>query len=35
MDSALPSLVDYVKIENMSKAYYTEEEWKKDGWDLL
>ena len=29
MGSALPSLVEYVKIENMSKGFYTEEEWKK------
>ena len=35
MGSALPSLQEYVKIENMSKAFYTEEEWKKDGWDNL
>ena len=35
MESALPSLVEYVKIENMSKAYHSEEDWQKNGWDNL
>lgn len=34
-ESALPSLVDYVKIENISKSFYTAEEWKTVGWDKL
>ena len=29
MGSALPSLVEYVKIENVSKVFHPEEEWQK------
>lgn len=35
MESALPSLVEFVKIENMSKGFYTPEEWQAKGWDRL
>ncbi len=30
--SALPSLIDYIKIDNMSKGFYNAEEWKDFGW---
>lgn len=33
--SALPSLEEYIRIENMSKGFYTAEEWKSGGWDKL
>lgn len=35
MESALPSLLEFVKIENMSKGFYTPEEWQTKGWDKL
>lgn len=35
MESALPSLLEYVKIDNMSKGFYTPEEWEKFGWDSV
>lgn len=35
MASALPSLVDFIKIDNMSKLYHTPEEWNAVGWDKL
>lgn len=35
MESALPSMIEYVKIENISKAFHTPEEWKATGWDKL
>ena len=35
MESALPSLMKYVEIDNMSKGYYTTEEWNNEGWDKL
>jgi hypothetical protein len=35
MGSALPSLVEYVRIENMSKGFYAAEEWKAVGWPKL
>lgn len=33
--SALPSLLEYVRIENMSKGFYTKEEWETVGWPKL
>lgn len=33
--SALPSLCEYVKIENMSKGFYSAEEWTAVGWPKL
>jgi hypothetical protein len=35
MGSALPSLVDYIKIENISKAFHTPEDWQTTGWNKL
>lgn len=35
MESALPSLVEYVKIENQSKDFLSNEEWNTHGWDNL
>lgn len=35
MGSALPSIIDYVKIENLSKAFCTPEEWNTTGWEKL
>jgi len=32
MQSALPSLVDFIAIDNISKGFYTPEEWSKSGW---
>ena len=35
-NSALPSLVDFIKINNLSKGFYdTKEEWEGLGWPKL
>jgi hypothetical protein len=34
-NSALPSLIDYIKIDNMSKGFYSAEEWKQVGWPKI
>jgi hypothetical protein len=35
MQSALPSLVEFIRIDNMSKLFHTAEEWNSVGWDKL
>lgn len=35
MESALPSLQQFIKIENMSKGFYEEAEWQTVGWSNL
>lgn len=35
MGSALPSIMEYVTIENISKVFHTPEEWQTIGWNKL
>lgn len=35
MGSVLPSLVEFITIDNMSKGFYSAEEWNTVGWTKL
>lgn len=35
MTNALSSLMKYIEIKNISKGYYTKQEWSEYGWNDL